>query len=78
MGVIYKNGISYGGGGSEGAATDYTALSNKPTLNGVTLASGQSTSDLGLSDGQTTYVDDNGAIAVGVISTADIQALFNN
>jgi hypothetical protein len=78
MGVIYKNGIAYGGGSSGGgAASDYTTLTNKPTLNGVTLAKDQTTADLKLSDGTTTYINDDNEIAVGMISNAQIQALFN-
>jgi len=78
MGVIMKNGISYGGGSGGSGTSDYDGLSNKPTLNGVVLTEGQQPDDLGLVDGTTTYMDDNGAIAVGVISNAQIQALFNS
>ena len=78
MGVIYKNGISYGGGsGGSGGTTDYTELSNKPKINNVTLTGNETTSDLDLVDGSTIYVDDNDKMAIGVITTAQIQNLFN-
>ena len=77
MGVIYKNGISYGGGTSGEGASDYTELTSKPSLNGITLAEGQSVEDLGLVNDTTTYMEADGSIAVGIISAAQIQALFN-
>ena len=33
MGIIYLNGIAYGGG-SGGGTSDYNKLSNRPTING--------------------------------------------
>lgn len=77
MGIIYKNGISYGGGSSGGGESDYSNLDNKPSLNGVTLIEGQTIEDLGLVNDTTTYMDEDGAVAVGVVSTTQIQALFN-
>ena len=64
MGTIYKNGIPYSGGGSGGGggSSDYTELTNKPTLNGVTLAKGQTTGDLNLEDNSTIKVDANGKL----------------
>ena len=53
MGVIYKNGISYGGGGGSGA-TDYEALDNKPSINNVTLVGNKTAAELGI-DGKPTY-----------------------
>lgn len=77
MGAIYLNGIRYAGGGSGGGgASSYNELTNKPTLNGVTLAMGQDSEDLGLVNNDTTYMDANGAVAVSVISNAQISALF--
>ena len=77
MGVIYKNGISYGGGSGGSGTSDYTELSNKPKINNVTLTGNETTSDLDLVDGSTIYVDDNDKMAIGVITTAQIQNLFN-
>lgn len=64
MGKIIKNGIPYTGGGSGGGggSSDYTELTNKPTLNGVTLAKGQTTGDLGLEDDETIKVNANGKL----------------
>lgn len=42
----WVNGI--GGGGGGGGTSDYTDLSNKPKINGVTLAGNKSLSDLGI------------------------------
>lgn len=39
-----------GGGGSSGT-TDYTDLSNKPSINGVTLSGNKTSSDLGITSG---------------------------
>jgi len=79
MGVILKNGISYsgGGGGSGGGTTNYPELTNKPRINNVVLAGNKSTADLKLADSATLYVNEENEIAVGVISPADIQNLFN-
>ena len=78
MGVIYKNDISYGGGSSGGSgSSDYSDLTNKPTLNGVSLASGQTTEDLGLVNDTTTYMEADGSIAIGLVSNDQIDALFN-
>jgi len=78
MGVIYKSGIPYSGGGGSGSGTsDYSELANKPKINDVTLSGDKTTSDLGLVDGSTIYVDDNDKMAVGVISDAAIQSLFS-
>ena len=77
MGVIYKNGISYGGGGSSsGGTSDYNELTNKPKINNVTLSGNKTTADLGLADASTIYVNDNDKLAVGIISNEQIQNLF--
>lgn len=77
MGVIYKNGISYGGGGSgSGGTDDYEELTNKPSINGVSLIDGLTTDDLDLVDDDAVYVDDNGKISVHVSTSEDINALF--
>lgn len=44
---IAENGI----GGGEGGTTNYTALSNKPSINGVTLTGNLSSADLGITGG---------------------------
>ena len=77
MCVIFKNGIAYNGsGGSGGDTSDYTNLMNKPRINGVVLAGNKTPEDLNLADGTTIYVNENNAMAVGVISYNQIQALF--
>ena len=49
MGKIMKNGVSYSGGDSGGGGTsDYTELSNKPQINGVTLNGNKTLEQLGL------------------------------
>lgn len=77
MGVIYKNDISYGGGSSGSGSSDYSDLTNKPSLNGVSLAEGQTTEDLGLVNDITTYMAADGSIAIGLVSDDQINALFN-
>ena len=44
---IAENGI----GGGEGGTTNYTALSNKPSINGVTLTGNLTSADLGITGG---------------------------
>lgn len=47
MGVIYKNGVAYGGGGGVGG--DYSQLDNLPKVNDVTLLGNlDSEEDLGI------------------------------
>lgn len=46
MGTLIKNGVAYGGGSS--GTSDYTDLSNKPSIENVTLSGNKSASDLGL------------------------------
>ena len=50
MGVIYKNGVAYGGGsGGAGGTDNYEDLIHKPTINGVTLVGDlDSEDDLGI------------------------------
>lgn len=50
----------FGSGGGSGGTDDYSDLSNKPQINGVTLAGNKSATDLGLLSGQgvTEAVDD--------------------
>lgn len=49
MGKIYKNGVSYcGGSGGSGGTSDYTELTNKPQINGVTLNGNKTLEQLGL------------------------------
>lgn len=40
--------INQGGGGGGGGTSDYTQLSNKPSINSVTLTGNKSLSDLGI------------------------------
>lgn len=77
MGVIFKNGISYGGGSSGGGSSSYIDLTNKPKINNVTLVGNKTTADLGLADASTIYINDNDELAVGVISANQIANLFN-
>lgn len=46
MGKILKSGIEYGGGGG---TSDYPDLTNKPSINSVTLSGNKTTSDLNIS-----------------------------
>ena len=64
MGLIYKNGISYGGGSSGGGSgsSDYEDLSNKPSINGVTLQGNKTTSDLNIQTGTTCSVQNENLI----------------
>lgn len=78
MGVIYKNGIAYGGGGgSEGGTSDYADLTNKPRINNVVLTGNKTIADLRLADGSTIYINDDNQIAIGIISDNAIDDLFN-
>lgn len=58
---VYLKQIAESGGGG-GGTTDYEALSNKPSINGVTLIGDKLTSDLGLADND--YVNDTVAYAI--------------
>ena len=53
MGSIIKNGINYSGSGSGGSGvSSYTELTDKPSINNVTLTGNKTTADLGIvSDG---------------------------
>lgn len=78
MGVIFKNGISYSGGGSNsGGTNNYTDLINKPRINNIVLAGNKTTTDLNIADGTTVYVNNENELAVGVITPAQINDLFN-
>lgn len=78
MGVIYLNGIAYGGGsGGGGGSKDYNELANKPTVNNVALFGNRTTTDLDLVDGETIFVNSNEKMGVGVISDSQINDLFN-
>ena len=49
MGVIYLHGIADGkGSGGGGGTDDYNDLSNKPQVNGVSLAGNKTSDDLDL------------------------------
>ena len=40
---------TYGGGSGSGGTTDYNALTNKPSINGITLTGNKTSVDLGMS-----------------------------
>lgn len=40
---------TYGGGSGSGGTTDYNALTNKPSINGITLTGNKTSIDLGMS-----------------------------
>lgn len=76
MGVIYLNGIAYGGGGSSGTS-DYNELTNKPKINNISLSGNKTTTDLKLVDGETIYINQNEQMEIGVISNTQIENLFH-
>ena len=76
MGVIYLNGIAYGGGGGGSGTNDYNELKNKPKINNVSLSGDKTTTDLNLVDGETIYINANEKMEVGVISNNAIEDLF--
>ena len=41
--------VQYGGGSGSGGTTDYNALTNKPSINGITLTGNKTSIDLGMS-----------------------------
>lgn len=49
MGTILKNGISYSGSGGGGGVSSYNELTNKPSINNVTLTGNKTTADLAIS-----------------------------
>ena len=75
MGVIYKNGIAYGGT-PRVEAISYEDLDNKPKINNIPLTGDVTTSDLGLADGSTIFVNEDDQLEVGIISNSQIEALF--
>lgn len=65
MGVIKVNDIPYAGGGS----SNYTDLTNKPSINNVSLSGNKTAADLGVAavaNGQdlTFSVDNNGILCI--------------
>lgn len=66
-----------GGGSGSGGTDDYEDLINKPKINGITLNGDLDPDDLGLADNDSLYVNDDGEIAVGIISDDTILALFS-
>lgn len=76
MGVIYLNGIAYGGGGGSSGTNDYNELKNKPKINNVSLSGDKTTTDLNLVDGETIYINANEKMEVGIISNNAIEDLF--
>ena len=77
MGVIYLHGVAYGkGSGGGGGTNDYNDLENKPKINNTTLTGNKTTTDLGLVDGTTIYVDPNNKLVVGTISKDQVDDLF--
>lgn len=57
------------GGGGGGGTSDYTALSNKPSINNVTLSGNKTASDLGLG----TYSKPSGGIPTSDINSAGLD-----
>lgn len=65
MGVIYKDGIPYGGSSASIEGTsDYVELSNKPSINNVTLAGDKTVGELDIVDNETITVDANNKLAL--------------
>lgn len=61
------------GGGGGGGTSDYSQLSNKPSINGVTLTGNKTSADLNISSGGITFVDKIADITTG-ISLDDISS----
>lgn len=62
MGTILKNGISYSGSGSgSGGVSSYNELTDKPSINNVTLTGNKTTSDLGIATSDACYTTDDTA-----------------
>lgn len=59
--IELKEVIEAGGGGG-GGTTNYNALSNKPSINGVTLQGNKTTSDLNIQTGTTCSVQNENLI----------------
>lgn len=69
MGVIYKNGISYGGGkSSSGGTTDYEDLENQPKINNITLIGNKTAAELGI-DSKPTYDAEHTTLVFGSTSS---------
>lgn len=68
--VAAVNEVAAGGGG--GGTTDYTALSNKPQINSITLTGNKSFSDLGLATVASTgaYSDLSGTPTIPTVSVS--------
>lgn len=65
----YLKAIAENGGGGGGGTSDYDRLSNKPSINGVTLTGDKSTEDLHIEAGSSELTDDmTTAIVVGGIT----------
>ena len=63
------------GEGGGGGTSDYTDLSNKPQINGVTLSGNKSSSDLSVADTSLSNLTDNGKIKVAHLSST--SSLFD-
>lgn len=61
MGLIFSNSIIIGGnigGGGGGGTTDYNDLTNKPSINGVTLQGALTSDDLSITAGVAVEYED--------------------
>lgn len=76
MGVIYKNGIAYGGTPRVEPTVSYDDLENKPRINNIPLTEDITTSDLDLVDGSTIFVNEDDQLSISIISNNQIEALF--
>ena len=57
MGMEKSKGLAMDSGNGGGGTTDYTDLSNKPSINSVTLSGNKTSSDLGLVPAPTVLTD---------------------
>lgn len=66
---------THSGGGGSGGTKDYEALSNKPSINGVTLSGNKTSSDLNITASHTlTHLTTDGLVN----STIDLSEASNN
>jgi hypothetical protein len=73
MSTIYRNGVKYCGSG--GGTSDYTQLTNLPSVNNVTLTGNKTSADLGLANAPTVLTQTLTAGQTGLtFSSASILA----
>lgn len=68
------NAAEKGGGGGTGGTTDYTDLSNKPSINSVTLSGNKTSSDLGIKEVPTIGQGDTGKLLKANFNSGNPQA----